>query len=61
MQRVRINLTLYGIAVLGKIGFLYCANLNLDTTMKILSESIRHFFEGFASFYTSFYKEMKKW
>jgi len=29
--------------------------------MKILSESIRYFFEGFASFYTSFYDEMKTW
>ncbi len=29
--------------------------------MKLLSESIRSFFEGFTSFYTSIYQEMKKW
>jgi hypothetical protein len=29
--------------------------------MKLLSESIRNFFEGFTSFYTSIYQEMKKW
>lgn len=29
--------------------------------MKIFTDSIRHFFEGFASFYTSLYDEMKKW
>lgn len=29
--------------------------------MKLLSDSIRHFFEGFASFYTSILDEMKKW
>ncbi len=29
--------------------------------MKLLSESIRSFFEGFVSFYTSFFDEMKKW
>lgn len=30
-------------------------------TMKLLSESIRNFCEGFLSFYTSFYDEMKRW
>jgi len=29
--------------------------------MKILSESIRSFFEGFTSFYTSLYREVQKW
>jgi len=29
--------------------------------MKIVTESIRNFFEGFASFYTSIYDELKKW
>jgi hypothetical protein len=29
--------------------------------MKLFSESIRHFFEGFKSFYTSFFDEMKSW
>lgn len=29
--------------------------------MKLLSDSIRSFFEGFASFYTSIFDEMKKW
>lgn len=29
--------------------------------MKMLSDSLRHFFEGFASFYTSIFQEMKKW
>jgi hypothetical protein len=30
-------------------------------TMKLLSASIRHFFEGFVSFYTSIFDEMKTW
>ena len=29
--------------------------------MKLLSESIRNFLEGFISFYTSIYNEMKSW
>jgi hypothetical protein len=29
--------------------------------MKIFSESIRSFFEGFTSFYTVLYNEVKKW
>jgi len=29
--------------------------------MKLLSESIRSFFEGFMSFYTSIFDEMKTW
>jgi hypothetical protein len=29
--------------------------------MKMFSDSIRHFFEGFTSFYTSIFDEMKKW
>jgi hypothetical protein len=29
--------------------------------MKLLSESLRHFFEGFVSFYTSVFDEMRKW
>jgi len=29
--------------------------------MKLLSESIRNFWEGFISFYTSIYNEMKSW
>jgi len=29
--------------------------------MKLISESIRSFFEGFTSFYTLFYDEVKKW
>ncbi len=28
--------------------------------MKLLSDSIKCFFEGFASFYTSIFEEMKK-
>lgn len=30
-------------------------------TMKLLSESIRSFFEGFVSFFTLIYKELKSW
>jgi hypothetical protein len=29
--------------------------------MKVITESFRHFFEGFTSFYTSIFDEMKKW
>ena len=29
--------------------------------MKLLSESIRSFFEGFTSFYTTIYDKMKGW
>ena len=29
--------------------------------MKIISESIRNFWEGFVSFYTVLYKEVKNW
>ena len=29
--------------------------------MKVLSESIRNFFEGFSSFYTTIYDKMKSW
>ena len=29
--------------------------------MKLLSESIKNFVEGFVSFYTSIYHEMKSW
>ncbi len=29
--------------------------------MKLLSECIRSFFEGFTSFYTSLFDEMKRW
>ena len=32
-----------------------------STTMKIISESIRSFWEGFVSFYTVIYKEIKNW
>ncbi len=32
-----------------------------STTMKIISESIRNFWEGFVSFYTVLYKEIKNW
>jgi len=35
-------------------------NLKL-TTMKIITESIRNFLEGFVSFYTGLYKEIKNW
>jgi len=31
------------------------------TNMKILVESIRNFWEGFSSFYTSIYEEIKSW
>jgi hypothetical protein len=45
--------------------FKKCVALYHDTlkpaTMKLLSESIRSFFEGFVSFYTSIYNEMKTW
>jgi hypothetical protein len=30
-------------------------------TMKVFSESIKNFWEGFISFYTSIYKEIKGW
>jgi hypothetical protein len=36
-------------------------NLKLKYHMKMIADSIRHFFEGFASFYTSLYDEMKRW
>jgi hypothetical protein len=29
--------------------------------MKILSESLKNFWEGFVSFYTALYKELKNW
>jgi hypothetical protein len=29
--------------------------------MKVISESLRNFLEGFTSFYTSLYKEVMKW
>ena len=29
--------------------------------MKVISESIRNFWEGFVSFYTALYKEVKNW
>ena len=29
--------------------------------MKLLNESIKNFCEGFISFYTSIYQEMKRW
>jgi len=29
--------------------------------MKIISESVRNFWEGFVSFYTVLYKEIKNW
>lgn len=29
--------------------------------MKLLSESIKSFVEGFVSFYTSIYQEMRRW
>ncbi len=29
--------------------------------MKIFKESIQNFFEGFVSFYTYLYKEMRSW
>lgn len=32
-----------------------------SATMKIISESIRNFWEGFVSFYTELYKEIKNW
>jgi hypothetical protein len=51
---------LYGIAVYLKNALLCNKNLNLST-MKMITESFRHFFEGFASFYTSIFDEMKKW
>jgi hypothetical protein len=51
---------LCGIAVFKKKLLLCNTILNLDT-MKMLTDSLRHFFEGFASFYTSIYDEMKKW
>jgi hypothetical protein len=38
-----------------------CFGVLIQTTMKLLSESIRNFAEGFASFYTSLYKEVMKW
>jgi len=38
---------------------LFCTTSHF--TMKLLSESVRNFFEGFVSFYTSIYHEMKSW
>lgn len=64
MQRRCIKTPLCGIAVFKKIELLYSTNpLSAINTffMKLLSDSIRSFFEGFVSFYTSFYDEMKKW
>jgi hypothetical protein len=29
--------------------------------MKIVTDTLRNFFEGFVSFYTSIYKELKSW
>jgi hypothetical protein len=29
--------------------------------MKLIAESFKNFFEGFVSFYTSLYREMKSW
>jgi len=37
-----------------------CSDKLKSATMKIISESIRNFWEGFVSFYTSLYNEIKK-
>ncbi|MBN8673823.1 MAG: hypothetical protein J0L56_06790 [Chitinophagales bacterium] len=38
------------------------STINLKpSTMRVVTESIRSFFEGFASFYTLIYDEMKSW
>jgi hypothetical protein len=34
---------------------------NLFCIMKLLSESIKNFWEGFRSFYVSIYNQMKTW
>jgi len=39
---------------------LYSQN-HQSATMKIFSDSIRNFCEGFISFYTVLYKEIKSW
>jgi hypothetical protein len=39
---------------------LYSINLKL-TTVKIITDSVRNFLEGFVSFYTVLYKEIKNW
>jgi hypothetical protein len=44
---------LTGVGWYQKNKFIYC--------MKMLSESIRNFCEGFISFYTSIFDEMKSW
>jgi hypothetical protein len=51
---------LSGIAVYLKKLLLCRTNLK-SRNMKMIADSIRHFFEGFTSFYTSFYDEMKRW
>lgn len=58
-QRSLLKSPLSGIAVyLANDFFCNCINL---ISMKLLSESFRNFFEGFASFYTSIYNEMRNW
>ena len=59
-QRKCTKIPLCGIAVYLENELLCSTKLN-HPIMKVLSESFRSFFEGFASFYTSIFDEMKKW
>src|SRR5438094_8822758 len=44
-----------------RLGIVVDAHVDLFCTMKLLSESIRNFWEGFCSFYKSIYRQMKSW
>ena len=59
-QQLCKKMPLWGIAVFSK-NVLFCITKLKPATMKLLSESIRSFFEGFLSFYTSIFDEMKTW
>lgn len=66
MQRWCKKVPLCGIAVFYEKDLFCSSNLTLGDYlklffMKLLSESIKSFVEGFISFYTSIYHEMKSW
>jgi hypothetical protein len=49
------------LSIKGLLSVILCLINLKSTTMKVISESIRNFWEGFVSFYTVIYKEVKKW
>jgi hypothetical protein len=45
----------------GLLSVVLCLINLKTTTMKVISESLRSFWEGFVAFYTVLYKEVKNW